>query len=178
MPSKRPDLEERDRRRGEEFRRRLEALLRDRAAHGDPLSHAKIGKKASIERTTITKMLNGARLATAEQILGIAAALGEPDLVPEEMRPGATAVLSPQGSPRMSASGSRLPPGLEGFLERHGKRLNITKRLRSYLENDRTQTESWIVKDDAFWERRFKYWREELAIQDQAPGVGGEEDHP
>jgi len=177
MPKTNPTIEERNKRRAEDFHRRLEALVDKKTREGkaDEITDGAISRATDIDRSTVTRILNGDRPANADHILAIAKGLGAPELIPEEMKFGGLSVVSGE-SARVSPPVGKLPPGLEGFLGRHAKKLHITRRERRYLERDRTETEDWLVKDDGHWERRLKFWREELAIQDKTSGAPSEED--
>jgi transcriptional regulator with XRE-family HTH domain len=178
MPNVNPALEEIRRRRGEEFRLRLKAFVQAKVDVGQEaeVTDGAIARASKVDRSTVSRILSGERIATADQISAIAAALNAPALIPPEPVVGAGSPQQEGGFQPTSGLRSRLPPGLEGFLERHGKRLKITRRERVYLERDRTETDAWLRKDDGYWERRLKFWREELAIQDRASGIDSPED--
>jgi hypothetical protein len=175
MARKRPENAERDRQRGEEFVQALRAYvdLEKRSGRAKRVTNAAIGKAANIEPSIVTRIMNGDRIAHVGQILAIATALEAPDLLPADMRLGPQA---PDGKAlnRMSAPATRMPPGLEGFLERHAKRTKVTKRERWYLENSRFQAEPWVSFDDEFWDGQLAFWRKYLAERDRESGAEGE----
>jgi hypothetical protein len=131
MARKRPENAERDRQRGEEFVQALRAYvdLEKRSGRAKRVTNAAIGKAANIEPSIVTRIMNGDRIAHVGQILAIATALEAPDLLPADMRLGPQTPDS-KALNRMSAPATRMPPGLEGFLERHAKRTKVTKRER------------------------------------------------
>lgn len=143
------------------------------------LDQTALGALVGISQPVVSKIEKGKKKTLDSDLLSrIADALGVTvnALHGREPMTFRGSVVQPTEQTSTSAPKVRLPPGLEGFLERHARRLHITRRERSYLERDRTETESWLIKDDGHWERRLKFWREELAIQDKASGAPGEED--
>lgn len=117
MPRLSPTTEERGRIRADEFFRRLTAYVSKwEAETGKEFTNLDLGMKAGIDRSTVSRIVNGKRPATLDQILAIAKALGDPSLVPPE----ASAEVAP--GDRMSSSLGMLSnvEGINEFVRRNG----------------------------------------------------------
>jgi transcriptional regulator with XRE-family HTH domain len=143
-------------------------------------SQSSLSRATGIDRTLLNKILSGERRTNAEQLATIARALmvSIQALTPTEEEPLPPA---PQAAPRdrkppeaVSAPGSsvpsarRLPPGLEGFLERHGE--DVTPAERSLLERSGFSTDKRVQFNDDFWWAILRVIRKYYL----GPGGGGE----
>lgn len=166
-------------------KQRLEAGLRVKAIRAARLMKAAdLAVSAGLPRSTISSIENGTRGMPAEQRAKIAHALGVEAMVldpastpnldiprmirenlPRPYESGPAPVLT-VSEPRSSIP-SRLPPGLEGFLERHP---DISPRIRWYMENSAFRTEPWVVFDDAFWDEVATFWEKYLSRAESHPG--------
>jgi transcriptional regulator with XRE-family HTH domain len=134
----------------------------------------------------ISSLLSGRRRFQRWQVLALAKTLGvtERDLLPPEAPPPGSAESLPPApqaapldrapSPPVSVPGAsvpsvrRLPPGLEGFLGRHGE--DVTPAERSLLERSGFSTDKRVRFDDDFWWAILKVIRKHYL----GPGGGGE----
>jgi transcriptional regulator with XRE-family HTH domain len=154
------------------------------------LTQIDLSRATDVPQSTISSIESGARGATPHQRAALAEALGvslamlDPLQVNSESYHAAlkrTTELPPAGTAsKVSARpitesgadlGSILPPGLEGFLERHRQGRKITRREEWYLTNTRLRTEPWVRLDDDFWLEMHEFWRNYLRKQD-ASGAG------
>lgn len=183
VPKKNPQIEARDRRRTEEFLRRLERYRATR-----PETHRRgwatdVAKAAQVDKSTMSRILNGDRPATADQLLAIAKHLAEPGLLPDEMRAGVGKaskgpsdhdVAYRSGSPTMSVvasslpPGERRPPGLEEWL---AARIGIAWPELVGLERHRARgVPDTVMREPGYWDEVLEDVRQMFAAATGAPG--------
>lgn len=139
----------------------------------------------------VSSLLSGRRRFQRWQVVAVSKALetterdllppGMPSVIPPVAHPSESRPPAPQAAPRdlgasppVSVPGGtvpsvrRLPPGLEGFLERHGD--DVTPAERSLLERSGFSTDKRVRFDDDFWWAILKVVRKHYL----GPGAGGE----
>jgi len=156
------------------------AALRDLAG----LTQTQLAAKVGVAQGTISAVENGSRGLPADVRVKVAEILSvdpssldpaaTPSLEVEDLRKEAKALPRPatpaMSDPTLKMPGSKLPPGLGGYLERH-EDIAKNKRLRWYLENSAFRAEPWVELDDNFWERVAETWRDYLRDLDAGGGA-------
>lgn len=146
------------------------------------LTQKGLAQAAGLPQSTMSNVESGARGMPPDQRVAIAAALGvdaatlDPSLTPDlDIEKYALAVWTSRGTTERPMSDppanlpTKLPPGLEGYLERHP---DISPRIRWYLENSSFRTEPWVKFDDDFWEEVAVFWERYLHQKEGAGGRG------
>jgi len=126
-----------------EFREQMGARIQAAMKNADE-NQTSLAEKAKIDRTVFSRILSGARRANGDQLGRIARVL---DVTAASLMPdGGAQAPAIRG---MSDPGSKLPPGLEAYLGRHGD--DVTPRERRQLETIRFKLEAGAKCDDVFW---------------------------
>lgn len=158
--TQRPPTPEEIRKMGLEFKRDLDELVAREHAAGTfdkkRFSATRIAKATGIDRSAVSKILSGTRVATPKQMSAIAEALDATNLLPFEVWVDADEHRE-QERRRQS-----LPPGLETFLTLYGKSLAIDPEERWHLENSHVKLAPWLQMDTDFWTHMHRFWREFL----------------
>ena len=156
MPKKNPEAIERDRRRTEAFLRRLEVFKAD---HPETRRHgwqADVARAAGIEVSTVSRIFQGRRFATPDQLFALATVLGTAELLPDDLRgsvvPGEMIArsVSVKPAPVVTRPRTENPPKIEedqddlnrvSVLARKLSRLS--PRLKAY--DDRHQVRDEVI---------------------------------